>query len=121
MSIIKEEEFDYPAYTRTHAPDKTKIQQGTEHRQARFEAAQGRGAIRIERDILEQFKQIAPDASDYESAINAALREWLAAKTLKALLHDEFQHIEQTILSTIQVSHTRSSSKNAKRLQRSNA
>ena len=36
---------------------------------------QKRSAIRIDEDILEQFRQLAPEESDEEKFINQALRE----------------------------------------------
>jgi len=90
MSMIKAEEFDYQAYTRTHPPDALKIQRGVEARRQRFEAAQRRQVIRIDEDVLDEFRQLTPDAQDYERLINQELREWLA----EMLRNVSYSHLE---------------------------
>ena len=93
--MIKEEEFDYQTYTRTHPPDASKIQRGAEARRQRFEAAQRRQVIRIDEDVLDEFRQLTPDAQDYERLINQALREWLSAQNVKELVREELHEIIQ--------------------------
>ena len=102
MNTIKKEGFDYQAYARAHPPDVTKIQRGTAARQERFEAAKKRSAIRIDEDILEQFRQLASEESDEEKFINQALREWLAAQNVKELVREELPQMLQTALTSIQ-------------------
>lgn len=80
MNTIKAEEFDYQAYTRDNPPDKTKIRRGTDARKQRFEAAKTRTTVRIDEDVLDQFRQLTPQDQDYERFINQALREWLSVR-----------------------------------------
>ena len=91
MSTNSKEEFDYQAYTKTHPPDASNIQRGTEARRQRFEAAQKRQAIRIDEDVLDEFRQLTPDVQEYERLINQALREWLSARNVKELVREELQ------------------------------
>ena len=93
--MIKEEEFDYQTYTRTHPPDASKIQRGADARRQSFEAAQRRQVIRIDEDVLDEFRQLTPDAQDYERLINQALREWLSAQNVKELVREELHEIIQ--------------------------
>ncbi len=102
MSMIKEEEFDYQAYTRTHPPDASKIQRGADARRQRFEAAQRRQVIRIDEDVLDEFRQLTPDAQDYERLINQALREWLSAQNVKELVREELHEIIRTAMTSMQ-------------------
>jgi uncharacterized protein (DUF4415 family) len=103
MNTIKDDNFDYQAYMRANPPDPTKIQRGTEARRQRFEAAIMKFAVRIDEDILEQFRQLVPPGQGYERVINQALREWLSAKGVKELVRAELQQAVQRAISTIQV------------------
>ncbi len=91
MSIINDDNFDYPAYTRNNPPDPTKIRRGIDARQQRVETVMKRPAVRVETDILAQFQEIAPLGQSAEQVINQALREWLAAKDLKEMIRAELQ------------------------------
>jgi hypothetical protein len=51
MNTIKEEEFNYQAYTRDNPPESSEICRGTEARKQRFEVAKMRSTIRIDEDI----------------------------------------------------------------------
>jgi uncharacterized protein (DUF4415 family) len=105
MNIIKDKEFDYQAYTKEHPPETAKIRRGLDARKQRFEAARMKTAVRIEKDILEQFQQIAQTGQDHEKLINQALREWLSAKDLKALIRTDLREIVEQALSSNQVGH----------------
>jgi len=103
MSTIKDndETFDYQAYTRENAPDPAKIQRGPEARRHRLEAAIMKSVLRIDKDILQQFKQLAPSDQECQRLINQALREWLSAKDVKELVRTELQHVVQQALALI--------------------
>ena len=66
MNTIKDQEFDYQAYMKEHPPDSTKIQRGNDARRRRFEAAVMKSTVRIDEDILEQFRQFTPERQKYE-------------------------------------------------------
>jgi uncharacterized protein (DUF4415 family) len=104
MSTIKDkdETFDYQAYTRENAPDPAKIQRGPEARRQRLEAAIMKSVLRIDKDILQQFKQLAPSDQECQRLINQALREWLAAKDVKELVRAELQHVVRQALALIE-------------------
>jgi uncharacterized protein (DUF4415 family) len=102
MSTIKETEFDYPAYTSTHRPDVTSMQRGTTARRQRFEAVTKRHTMRIDADILAEFRQLVSEAQDEEKLINQALREWLAAQNVKDLLREELHQMLQIALTPVQ-------------------
>ena len=111
MNTIKEEGFDYQVYTRDNPPESSKIRRGTKARRQRFEAAQLMSAIRIDEDILEQFRQLTPQGQNYEKLINQALRERLSARTVKELVREELHQVVQTVLSSIQPATQMSQSK----------
>ena len=80
MPTINAPEFDYQTYAKEHPPDPSKLQRGSSARHQRRETAKGRITIWIDHEVLEQFKQLVPDGQGYQSLINQALREWLAAR-----------------------------------------
>ena len=102
MNTIKDEEFDYQAFTRDNAPDPAKIQRGYEARKQRLEAAHSKHAVQIDDDILNRFQQITSDGQSFERAINQALREWLSTKDMKELIRGEFRQMVQQTLSSMQ-------------------
>ncbi|UCE04787.1 MAG: hypothetical protein JSW07_14330 [bacterium] len=59
MSTIKDENFDYQTYMKENPPDLTKIQRGPEARRQRFEATMKKLSVRIEKNIFDQFQQLA--------------------------------------------------------------
>lgn len=91
MSTSKDDDFDYQAYVRNNPPDITKMQWGTEARKQRFAAAVMRQAVRIDKDVLEQFQELVPEGQRCERLINQALREWLYARGMKELVREELQ------------------------------
>ncbi|NUO80044.1 hypothetical protein HUU05_08205 [candidate division KSB1 bacterium] len=103
MNTIRDEDFDYQAYTRDNPPDPEKIHRGYEARKQRLEAARLKSAIQIDKDILERFRQMIPEGQSYERAINQALREWLSAKDMKELIRGELRQMVQQTLSTMHV------------------
>jgi pyrroline-5-carboxylate reductase len=58
--------------------------------------------IRIDTDILEQFKQMVSDGQGYQSLINQALREWLVAQGIKDLVRQELKAMAAQIVASIQ-------------------
>ena len=102
MSTTKDNVFDYEAYARRNSPESTRIQRGPDARRQRFEAAKTRRTIYIDGDILEQFRQLAPENQRYVTVINQALREWLFANDLKDLVREELQQMVQKALVSIQ-------------------
>ena len=102
MSTTKDNVFDYEAYARRNSPESTRIQRGPDARRRRFEAAKTRRTIYIDGDILEQFRQLAPENQRYVTLINQALREWLFANDLKDLVREELQQMVQKALVSIQ-------------------
>lgn len=101
-TIIKDEEFDYQAYTRDNPPDPEKIQRGPEARKQRLEAARLRSAIQIDEDVLQRFRQMIQEGQSYERVINQALRDWLSARDAKELVRNELRQMVQQTLSSMQ-------------------
>ncbi len=89
MHTNNDNEFDYQTYMRQHPPEVEQLQRGTEARQHRRDMAKSKITIRIDGDILDQFKAMVPDGQGYQRLINQALREWLEAKGIKALIQEE--------------------------------
>lgn len=99
MNTIKDDNFDYQAYTKKNAPVSRDVQRGTKARRQRLKAAVKRFAIRIDEDILEQFQQLDSTRTGYERLINQALREWLSARGVKELVREELQDMVFEALS----------------------
>jgi uncharacterized protein (DUF4415 family) len=92
MSTSKaNEEFDYRTFTREHDPDLEEICRGLTVRQRRREAAIQSSSLRIDDDILNDFKQLAQEERGLQELINRALREWLVARGVKELIREELQ------------------------------
>ncbi len=102
MNTIDKKEFDYHAYMKENPPAIKKIHRGAEARKQRFEEAAITGRVRIDEDILEQFRQLTPQGQRYEKFINQALREWLSAKTVKELLREELTQMVQQAFASVQ-------------------
>jgi uncharacterized protein (DUF4415 family) len=102
MNTTTDKEFDYQVYMKKNSPDAAQIYRGPDARQKRREAAKARITIRIDEEIIEQFKQMIPEGRGYQSLINQALREWLAAQSVKELLQEELPGILGQAISSIQ-------------------
>jgi uncharacterized protein (DUF4415 family) len=83
------DDFDYQAYTRETPPDPAKINRGPAARELRRAAAVLRQAVRIDKETLEQFRQLAANGQSCEQLINQALREWLSAQGIREILRAE--------------------------------
>jgi len=92
------EDFDYKEYSSTHAPDPTKVRRGRAAREERRTGTKQRITIRLDEDILEEFKEIAQDGPGYQALINRALREWLSARDVKELIRDDLREIVRTAI-----------------------
>ncbi len=86
MHTADNNEFDYQTYMRQNPPELEQRQPGIEARQKRREMAKSKITIRIDSDILDQFKEMVPDGQGYQRLMNQALREWLEAQGIKALI-----------------------------------
>jgi len=101
MPTINAPEFDYQTYTKENPPDPSKLQRGASARHQRRETAKGRITIWIDHEVLEQFKQLVPDGQGYQSLINQALREWLAARGVKELVREDLQEMTTQVASAL--------------------
>lgn len=99
MSTIEDDNFDYQAYMKATPPDSTRIRRGAADRQHRLDAAMMRLTVRIEEELLHQFRQLIPEGQSCERLINQALRDWLAAKGMKELIRAEIQEAVHQSLS----------------------
>ncbi|ETW95743.1 MAG: hypothetical protein ETSY1_29400 [Candidatus Entotheonella factor] len=86
MPTTNDNEFDYQAYMRHHPPECDQLQRGVEAREQRRDMAKSKITIRIDSDILDQFKEMVPDGQGYQRLMNQALREWLEAQGIKGSL-----------------------------------
>lgn len=103
MNTMGGDNFDYQTYTRETPPDPAAIHRGTADRQQRFDATMMRLAVRIDEDLLNQFRQLASEDQNHEQIINQALREWLSAQGMKELIRAEIQRAIQQSLSSAQI------------------
>lgn len=92
------EDFDYEQYSQTHAPDPTKVRRGRAAREERRSATKQRITIRLDQDILDAFKKLAPDGRGYQALINRALRDWLSAQDVKELIRDDLRELVRTAI-----------------------
>ena len=53
--------------------------------------------MRLDRDIVDRFKQLAGADGSYQTLINRALHEWLEAKSVSALLRDELDELDALV------------------------
>ncbi len=86
MSI--KEDFDYQAHYNNTSPDKSTLQSSQQARQQRRSMAKQRITIRLDQDVLEEFKHMANEEG-YQTLINQALRQWLEAQSVKELLRQD--------------------------------
>jgi uncharacterized protein (DUF4415 family) len=93
-----DKDFDYENYYATTKPDPDKLVPSQEARARRRDMAKQRITIRIDHDILERFKHMANE-DGYQTLINHALRQWLEAQSVQALLREELPDL---ILQAIQ-------------------
>jgi uncharacterized protein (DUF4415 family) len=101
MNTINDKEFDYKAYMVENPPDPKKIRRGPQARQKRREAIKTRITIRIDEEIIEQFKQMMPEGRGYQSLINQALRDWLSAQGVKELISKELPEMIHKAVASI--------------------
>ena len=103
MNTMQDKDFDYQNHMIEHPPPADSIHRGTTARQTRRDAVtKDRITIRIDADVIEQFKQRAPDGQGYQSLINRALREWLAAQDIKQVVREEFKTMTAEVVACIQ-------------------
>ncbi len=108
MHTPKDIEFDYQVYMKQNPPEPKHMQRGLEGRQKRRGMAKRRITIRIDADILEQFKQMVPDGQGYQSLVNQALREWLMAQSVQELVRDELQALTAKAMACLEEAARRS-------------
>jgi len=101
MSTTKDKEFDYQTYTRQNPPDAEQVQRGLEARQKRREMAKSKITIRIDPDILEQFKQMVPEGQGYQRLINQALREWLMTRDMRDVVRQELRTMSAQLVDAV--------------------
>ncbi len=84
-------------YTKTLKPNPEKLVPSQQARQARRRAAEQkqRITIRVDGDVLEEFKELAGEEGSYQSLMNLALRQWLEAQGLKELLRKDLPELVQ--------------------------
>ena len=66
-------------------------------RQPPAEVVKQRITIRIDEDVLQEFRQLVPDGRGYQRLINQALREWLIARDVKELVRNELRDIIEKV------------------------
>ncbi len=95
MEDIKES-FDYQAHYGKNSPAALQPSQHTQRR--REQMRKQRITIRLDHDVVEQFKALAPEEG-YQTLINQALRDWLVAQSIKELVRQELSEaIKQAFL-----------------------
>jgi uncharacterized protein (DUF4415 family) len=108
MSTTKEPDFNYQTYMRQHPPELGQIRRGPAAREERREVAKSKITIRIDTDIIDQFKQMVPDGQGYQRLMNQALREWLMAQGVTELVREEIQALTAKVMVLLQEGSSRS-------------
>lgn len=101
MNTRKEKNLDYQKFMKKGVIDRAAINEGPRARQKRMEAAKTRITIRIDAELIEQFKLLVPEGRGYQSLINVALREWLAARGVRELVHDKISEVVDQAVASI--------------------
>ena len=94
-------EVDYERIAKEGGPDAALIRRGAKARRMRRDASKQRITIRIDEDLLEEFKMMVPEGRGYQSLINQALREWLVVGGGKGLLRDELAKALQQVVGSV--------------------
>jgi len=102
MNTKKDKEFDYKTFMKEGTLDPSEINRGPGARQKRREVGKTRITIRIDEEIIKKFKKIAPGGRGYQSLINIALREWLAAQGVKELVSNKISEVVDQAVVSIQ-------------------
>ena len=102
MSTGKDKkEFDYHAHVTTHGPEADSARPARTARRKRRQAAKQRITIRVDEDILEEFRRLVPQGRGYQRLMNQALREWLAAKGIKDLVREELSGMVREAIASV--------------------
>lgn len=86
MSTNKE--IDYQEWMRNNSPEQGKRSGKKEREARRAESAKTKITIRLDAELIEEFKKMAGERG-YQSLINRALREWLIKQGVTELLRAE--------------------------------
>ena len=97
-----EDELD-ELYRDAHSrgPDKTRLRRSVDSRRERMEAAKQRITIRLDEDLVQEFKRLSAGGRGYQKLINRALREWLVAKSVKELIREELRSVVQAEFANV--------------------
>lgn len=90
MSTNNKNEPDYEAYLQ-HTPPEPEKRSGLKEREQRrlLKTQKEKITIRLDQEVLDEFRQLAPEGKGYQNLINLALREWLSARGIKELVKEE--------------------------------
>lgn len=102
MNTKNNSEFDYEASLKENPPNPAKLRRGIEALHEKREAAKTKITIRLDEEVIQQFKDMAPEGRGYQSLINQALREWLAAQDVKELVREELTDLVDKAVSSIE-------------------
>jgi uncharacterized protein (DUF4415 family) len=98
-----DKDFDYENFFKNNPTKRPKVLGGLEERKKRVrEAVKTRMTIRLDADIIEEFKKMSPEGRGYQSLINQALREWLLAREVKELVREELSDLVAQAVSSIE-------------------
>ena len=105
-------ESDDPKYRGQEGPDPERVIRGKKEHERRWRGAatKQRITIRLDRDVVEGFKELTPDGG-YQALMNQALREWLQAGGIKELvlselrdrMHDTLHEAAQDVMGAMSV------------------
>ncbi len=102
MNTKNNKEFDYQAYMQNNSPNPDKIRRGLDALREKRESVKTKITIRIDEEVVCQFKEMVPDGRGYQSLINQALKEWLAAQGVKELVSEKLTSLVDKAVSSIE-------------------
>lgn len=100
---MTDKDFDYENFFKNNPDKKPRVIGGLEERNKRVrDAVKTRMTIRLDAEIIEEFKKMAPEGRGYQSLINQALREWLMAREVKEMVREELAVLIAQAVSSIE-------------------
>src|SRR5262249_22722444 len=91
MKMSEAKKRDYQAHMRQVATDPKKIVRGKHAREERRARSKERITIRIDRDVLERFKDVSPEGQGYRIVNNDAVGDCGNARGGKELIREELE------------------------------
>lgn len=98
----RQKQADSSQYTESQQMNRRRKERRQDADLAVKDASKTRITIRIDEDVIQQFKTMAPEGRGYQSLMNRALREWLSAQGVKELLQQDLRDlVRESVVSAL--------------------